>query len=99
MTSRHKRSPIHPGDILKTEFMEPLELSANKLASFMKVPPNRISTVVKGARSITGDTALRLSRVFGTTPGFWMNLQSRYDLDIAEDAKGAEISKIGHIAS
>jgi len=65
----------------------------------MKVPPNRVSAVVKGDRSITGDTALRLSKVFGTTAGYWMNLQSHYDLDVAEDAKGMEISKIAHIAA
>jgi addiction module HigA family antidote len=99
MAKPQKLPTIHPGTILKTKFMEPLGLSANKLASFMKVPPNRVSAVVKGDRSITGDTALRLSKVFGTTAGYWMNLQSHYDLDVAEDAKGMEISKIAHIAA
>jgi addiction module HigA family antidote len=71
---------IHPGEILLEEFMEPLGLSRNALARELLVPPNRISKIVKGERSITADTAHRLARYFNTTPEFWMNLQVEYDL-------------------
>ena len=85
--------PIHPGEILFEEFMEPLSLSANRLADEIKVPTNRITTIIKGNRSVTGDTALRLAEAFGTSPEFWMNLQSQYDLETAEMLKGVEIRK------
>jgi len=75
--------PIPPGEILLEEFMIPLEISQNKLARDLDVPPGRISDIVHGKRSITPDTALRFAVYFGTTPEFWMNLQSRYDLKIA----------------
>lgn len=74
------RIRTHPGDILLHEFMEPLELSARALATLLDVPPNRLTEVIKGRRGVTADTALRLSRYFGTTPEFWMNLQAAYDL-------------------
>jgi addiction module HigA family antidote len=74
---------IHPGEVLREDFMLPHELSANRLAGAMGVPPNRITAILNGARGITGETALLLGRVFGTTPEFWMNLQSRYELDLA----------------
>lgn len=77
--------PIHPGEVLKEEFMEPLGLSANALARVLRVPANRISAIVGGARSVTADTALRLARALGTTPDFWLNLQKQYDLDCARD--------------
>jgi addiction module HigA family antidote len=76
--------PIPPGEILLEEFMKPLGLSANGLAAALKVPANRISAIVRGDRSITADTALRLARYFGNSPDFWMNLQSRYDLEVAK---------------
>jgi len=85
--------PIHPGEILLEEFMEPFELSANKLAKTLDVPTNRVTAIIKGTRGITGDTALRLGKAFDTTPNFWMNLQSQYELDIASMSKGAEIKK------
>lgn len=69
-----------PGDILRHEFLEPLELSANALATALHVPANRITAIVNGTRGISADTALRLGRYFGTTPEFWMNLQSDYEL-------------------
>lgn len=69
------RIRTHPGVVLREEFMLPLELSANALSRALDVPPNRITTIVNGDRSVTGDTALRLARYFGTTPEFWMNLQ------------------------
>lgn len=86
-----KLSPIHPGEVLKEEFMAPHTTSANALSKALKVPANRITAIVNGTRGITGDTALRLSAHFGTTAQFWMNLQSTYDLEQAEDLHGAEI--------
>ena len=73
-------APVHPGEILKEEFMVPLGLSANGLARAVRVPPNRISAIVNGERGLTADTALRLSRAFGTTAEFWLNLQKLYEL-------------------
>ena len=73
--------PIHPGEILDTEFMQPLNLSQNHLAREIGVPPRRINEIVHSKRAITADTAMRLSKFFGTTAQFWLNLQSRYELD------------------
>lgn len=84
-------APIHPGEILLEEFMKPLELSQNALARALAVPPGRIGEIVNARRSITGDTALRLARHFGTSPEFWMNLQARFDLETAQIAAGKEI--------
>lgn len=86
-------SPVHPGEVLSEEFMRPLGLSANALARATRVPPNRISAIVKGDRGVTADTALRLGKAFGTTPDFWLNLQKQYDLDIARD----QASDLGRI--
>lgn len=83
--SKKVRPPVHPGEILLEEFLKPLEISANKLARELRVPPNRIVKIVNGARGITADTALRLARFFNTTADFWMNLQSHYDLEKARD--------------
>ncbi len=80
-----KIAPVHPGEILKHEFMEPYGLSSNKLAEILGVPANRVSSIVAGKRSVTGDTALRLGRAFGTTAKFWMNAQAGFDLDTASD--------------
>ncbi len=77
--------PIHPGEILKLDFLDALEISQYRLAKAMQVPPRRINEIVQGKRGITADTALRLSKALGTTAGFWMNLQSRFDLETAED--------------
>ena len=79
--------PIHPGEILLEEFMKPLGMSQNQLARDLKVPPRRINEIVHGKRSITIDTALRLSRHFGTSAEFWINLQTHYELEVAEDNK------------
>ena len=84
--------PIHPGETLREDFLKPLGLSANRLAMELIVPVTRVNDIVRGKRAITADTALRLSRYFGTTPQFWMNLQSNFDLERAEDARGAEIT-------
>jgi antitoxin HigA-1 len=72
--------PIHPGEILATEFMEPLKLSATKLSLHMGIPLSRVTAILKGQRSITADTALRLARVFGTSSQLWLNLQSNYEI-------------------
>jgi addiction module HigA family antidote len=84
--------PIHPGEQLREEFMKPLSLSAYRLAKDIAVPVSRIQAIIDEERSITGDTALRLSRYFSTTPEFWLNLQRDFDLERAEIAVGAEIA-------
>ena len=91
--------PIHPGEVLAHEFMEPLGISANKLANHIEVPTNRITGIINGQRGITGDTALRLSKAFGTTAEFWVNLQGYYDLECAKDATGATIQSIEQFAA
>lgn len=85
-----KLEPIHPGEILEKDFLEPLELSQYRLAKEIHVPARRINEIVLGKRAISADTALRLSRYFGTTPHLWMNLQARYDLDLEEDKMSAK---------
>jgi addiction module HigA family antidote len=91
---RHKKlPPIHPGETLREDFMVPLKLSVNKLAMDLHVPVTRIAEIVKGERAITADTALRLSRYFGTSPRFWLNLQTRYELERAEDLRAEEIAR------
>jgi addiction module HigA family antidote len=87
-----KIRPVHPGEILAEELQE-LELSANALAQALDVPTNRISDILRGRRSVTADTALRLARYLGTTPALWLNLQQNYDLAIAQKSVGAEIAK------
>ena len=85
-----KLPPIHPGAILK-ETLDDLGLSMNQLAQEIHVPANRISAIVAGKRSITGETALRLARYFATTPGYWMDLLARFDLESARDAWEAKV--------
>lgn len=82
--------PIHPGEILKDELDE-INLSANAFAKALHVPTNRITAILNGSRSITADTALRISRFFGTTPEFWLNLQTAYELKVARDAVGTRV--------
>ena len=80
-----KRLPlIHPGEILRDDFLQPMKISVYALAQAIKVPRSRVNDIVLGRRGITADTAFRLARYFGTTPGFWINLQARYDLDAAD---------------
>ena len=93
MTEETVHPPIHPGEILLEEFMEPLGLSQNKLAEALDVDPGRINRIVTGKSRITADTALRLARYFETTPQLWMNLQAKYDLEVAQDEKAEEIEK------
>lgn len=88
-----KIAPLHPGEVLFEEFMKPLGISQNQLARDLGVPPRRINEIVHGKRSVSADTALRLATHFRTTPGFWMNLQAQYDLDVEEDAKARKIAK------
>lgn len=86
-------SPIHPGEILRTEFMEPLRLSLNRLALDLRVPVTRVAEIVHERRGITPDTALRLARYFNTSAGFWLNLQASYDLEVAQDKLGRTIER------
>jgi len=78
-------APIHPGEILMEEFLKPMELSQNRLANDIGVPPRRINEIIHGKRRITADTALRLAHYFDMSPQFWLGLQMDYDLDIEED--------------
>jgi addiction module HigA family antidote len=84
-------SPIHPGEQLREEFMKPLRLSAYRLAKDIDVPVSRVQAIIDEKRSITGDTALRLARYFGTTPEFWLNMQSDFELEQAKAKSGATI--------
>jgi addiction module HigA family antidote len=84
--ARKSLPPIHPGEILTVEFLEPLKISQYRLAKAMHVPARRINEIVQGKRGVTADTALRLSKALGTSAAFWMNLQSRFDVETAEDA-------------
>ena len=88
-----KMSPIHPGEVLLEDFLKPLGISQYRLAKDLKVPPRRINEIVHGTRSISVDTALRLSRYFGTTDRLWLNMQARYDLEIEKDRLGDRIEK------
>ncbi|RJR38719.1 MAG: addiction module antidote protein, HigA family [Desulfobacteraceae bacterium] len=85
--------PIHPGEVLMEEFLKPLGLSQNRLALSIGVPPRRVNEIVLRKRRVTADTALRLARFFGTSPEFWLGLQSQYDLDLATDELGDRLEK------
>lgn len=91
LDSAERLLPVHPGEILRHEFLEPLGLTAHALALALRVPANRITAILGGRRAVTAETALRLARHFGTTPGFWLNLQKAYELEVAERAEGARI--------
>jgi addiction module HigA family antidote len=91
MESAGRLPPVHPGDVLRHDFLGPLGLSAHALALALRVPPNRITTILAGDRAVTAETALRLARHFGTSPGFWLNLQKAYELEVVERAKGERI--------
>ena len=86
--AHRKLPPVHPGEILLEEFLSPLGVSQYRLAKETSVPPRRINEIVRGSRSISADTALRLARYFGTSEQFWMNLQARYDLEVEKDRLG-----------
>jgi addiction module HigA family antidote len=88
-----KLHPVHPGEVLSEEFLKPMGLSQSRLALDIGVHPRRINEIVLEKRSVTADTALRLARYFGTSPQFWLGLQSDYDLDIAADALGSKLER------
>jgi addiction module HigA family antidote len=90
---RKKLKPVHPGEILKEEFMAPLGLSMNKMAMDLRVPVTRIADIVNEKRGITAETALRFARYFNNSPAFWMNLQTRYELEVAEDELAAKVER------
>jgi len=89
----YKIQPIHPGEILKEEFLKPLAISEYRLAHNIKVPPRRINEIVHGQRAVTADTALRLGIYFGVSAQFWMNLQSRYELETQNDIIASRLQK------
>jgi addiction module HigA family antidote len=91
--SRAAQPPVHPGEILEREFLEPLGLSQYRLAKDIKVPPRRINEIVHGTRGISADTALRLARYLGTSGEFWLNLQMHYDLEVERDRLGPRLRK------
>ncbi len=91
--SRHKLPPIHPGEVLREEFLTPFGISQYRLAKEMSVPPRRINEIVRGTRAITADTALRLARYFGTSERFWLNLQARHDLEREKDRLGSRLER------
>lgn len=93
------RIKTHPGEILKEEFLIPFGVSARQLALAIDIPANRLTEIIRGNRGITADTALRLSRIFGTTAEFWMNLQMGYDLSVTAKAEAQELKKIKAIAA
>lgn len=86
-------NPVHPGEVLLEEFLRPMNLSQNQLALSLRVAPRRINEIVLGKRGMSADTALRLSRYFGTSPEFWLGLQMDYDLDVARDVLGERLER------
>ena len=90
---------IHPGEVLLEEFLKPLDISQNRLARAMGVPPRRINEIVRGRRSVSADTAIRLSHALGTSEQFWMGLQADYDLEEARKAAQSELNKVENIAA
>mgnify|MGYP001563069813 CR=1 FL=1 len=95
--TKQKLQPIHPGEVLMEEFLKPMGISQYKLAKDISVPARRINEIVQGKRSITPDTALRLSRYFGLSERFWINLQARYDLETEKDKLNNRLSKEVHV--
>ncbi|MEX2557820.1 MAG: HigA family addiction module antitoxin [Actinomycetota bacterium] len=91
--TKKRLPPVHPGEILLADFLLPMGISQYRLARDISVPPRRINEIVHGNRSITADTALRLSMFFGTTERFWLNLQNQYDLDVERDRLGDRLDK------
>jgi addiction module HigA family antidote len=94
--TQKKLSPIHPGEILEEEFLKPMGISQYRLAKDISVSPRRINEIVQRKRSITADTALRLGKFFGISAQFWLNLQTRFDLEIAEDLLSDRLDKEVH---
>ena len=96
MARKKLLDPIHPGEVLFEEFMKPMDISINRLAREIAVPPGRISSIVNGKRAITADTALRLGKYFGVSAELWLGLQADFDLRIAKRIVGAQIDKQVH---
>jgi len=94
-----KVAPIHPGEVLLLDFLEPLGVTQHRLAVLIDVPPRRINEIVHGKRRISADTALRLARFFGTNERFWINLQARYDLELERDHLGSALDAIKPLLS
>ena len=94
-----KLDPVHPGEVLMAEFIEPLGVTQHKVAVAIGVPPRRINEIAHGKRRISADTALRLARYFGTTGLFWINLQNRYDLEVERDNLGSALDAIRPLRS
>ena len=92
--SKNKMRPIHPGEILREEYLLPLDMSANRLAQAIGVPTNRLTEILKGQRAVTADTALRLAKALETSPEFWLNLQQAYELRLAERESGPALRAI-----
>ena len=91
--SKKKLPPVHPGEVLREEFLKPMGISQNRLALDLRVPARRINELVLGKRGLSPDTALRLARYFGMSPQFWLGLQLDYDLDVAADEVGRQIER------
>jgi len=91
--AHRKLPPVHPGEILREEFLGPLGISQYRLAKDTSVPPRRINEIVHGDRAVSADTALRLARYFGTSERFWLNLQARYDLEVEKDRLGSRLQR------
>jgi len=91
--SAKRLPPVHPGEVLLLDFLEPLGLTQYRLAKSLSVPPRRINEIVHGKRAVSADTALRLARFFGTSERFWLNLQTAYDLDVERDRLGARLPR------
>ena len=91
--AKRRLTPVHPGEILREEYLDPLGLSQYRVAKDISVPPRRINEIVHGTRSITADTALRLARYFDTSERFWLNLQARYDLETEKDRLGRRLDR------
>ena len=88
-----KLAPVHPGEVLQEEFLAPLRISQYRLAKEISVPARRINEIVHGLRAVSADTALRLARYFGTSDRFWLNLQTRYDLEVEKDRLGNRLQR------
>lgn len=91
--AKKKMTPVHPGEVLLEEFLDPMEITQYRLAKAINVPARRINEIVLGKRAITADTALRLARYFATSERFWMNLQARYDLEVEKDRLGSRLDR------
>jgi len=99
VTTGGRLRPVSPGDILLHDYMEPMGLSANALANALGVPANRVTGIIKGTRGITADTAYRLGLAFNTTPEFWMNLQTQYELEITRETARKIVKEVRRLAA